>query len=217
MSLRDWAELAVKLREHYDNNRFWEAPTECYTVSKTFKAEGENLDPRSSVCGTNGECIIRHTGSRFVARELEPHDCDSEFSQKHLQGTLNTGIQMAFGHVSDVPFAGGVNDFWEKRGVFYGGFDVFDRRGDPVVEGHMDGMINVGPVRDPLRNPSEKCHMPGRWHGRVNGRIALPDKEFGILTGVIAMDVTYDNKGSAFKPNFVCTLEGMIVRECGFR
>ena len=214
-ALSDWSEFSRRQVEFFERNKFWESATKSYVVSKSFKGQGHNMDPTSVICRGSDECITHHEGNNLEAEWLEPHECDSDFSKEYLQGRLEMGHIMSFGHVMDVGFARTIQHFWEKRGVFYGAFNVLDKRDNPVIEASMDGIINVGTVREPLNNSCEKCHMVGRWHGRINGHVHLPDKKPAYLTAAIAMDVYYEAEKPAFNPVYFGAIEGMLIRECG--
>lgn len=211
--LSDWAIFAEKTKDFYGKHGFYRDPLVTHTVSKTFSGEHRN-DVLDTICVDPADCLHRHFPGKLDCKSLTSHECDSEFSRKVLQGELRASYAATFGHVGDVPFARQVRETHEMRGFYFGNFGLVNGRGDLFVDGALDGMINVGTVRDPLRNASEKCHMVGRWHGRVMSAVKIDKGETALLVGSMAFDVEYELTSSWFGTKFVGTLEGMLIRDC---
>lgn len=213
MAISNWVRFGARQDDFFRNNRFSGAPLVTHTVSKTFSGRNRN-DVISTTCLSPEECAHKHFPGNFDCDSLQSHDCDSEFSQKHLKGRLNAGFEATFGHTADVGFAKSIKDFTQTRGFFFGKFDLHDSDDDRFADGAIDGMVNVGIVRKPLKEAVESCHHVGRWYGRVHAGVKLPDNERAFLTGMLAIDVEYELTSSWLGIEFVGTLEGMLIREC---
>ncbi|MDU8912878.1 hypothetical protein [Aestuariicoccus sp. MJ-SS9] len=213
MPLVDWIKNVHHQQDVWTKNRFSGAPLVTHAVSKSFKGEKRN-DLIRTVCESPEKCAHVHFPGSFDCKSLELHRCDSEFSRKHLSGALKAGFEATFGQVDDAPFAQKDGKFIEDRGFFFGNFDIEDDRGNKIADGVIDGMVNVGIVREPLREPAEECHHVGRWYGRIHADVHLPEEERALLVGMLAFDVDYNLTPSALGIAFVGTLEGMLIREC---
>lgn len=211
--IKDWANFARNTAEFYQKNRFFGQPVITHTVSKTFKG-GHRNDVRETVCVSPETCAHLHFPGAFDCDSLDSHDCDSKASQTFIQGRMTSGYDALFGHADDVPFAKSADDFWERRGVYFGRFQLRDKDDRIIVDGKTDGMINVGPLREPLGKACETCHMVGRWHGSVMAEVRLDRDAVGLLVGTTVFDTRYRRTSSWFATEFVGTLEGMLVREC---
>mmetsp|Transcript_19499 Transcript_19499/g.31897 ORF Transcript_19499/g.31897 Transcript_19499/m.31897 type:complete len:221 (-) Transcript_19499:93-755(-) len=209
----EWAEFALKTRDFYGQNRFYGEPLVTHTVSKTFSGKYRN-DIQETICVDPKDCLHMHFPGSFDCDSLVSHDCDSEFSRDVLQGALSASYAATFGHAGDVPFAEKIEETHEMRGFYFGNFGLINRRGERFVDGALDGMINVGTVRDPLQKNCEKCHMVGRWHGRVMTSVQIDKEETALLVGTMAFDVYYELTTSWFGTKFYGTLEGMLIRNC---
>ena len=213
MSIADWVRFGSSQDDFYRRNRFSGSALVTHTVSKTFDGQYKN-DVTSKICESPKQCLHHHFPGVFNCKSLVPYKCDSEFSQTYLQGKLGARFDATFGHTDDVPFAKNLKEITDPRGFFFGGFDMFDENDTRFVDGCADGMVNIGLVHDPLRDPAEECHHLGRWYGRVNAGVTLPNNETAFLTAMLALDVKYENNPSWLGIEFVGTMEGMLIRDC---
>ncbi len=205
----DWAELAEKTRD-LANPPVHGGPQVTHAVSKSFSGKNKQ-DYVDSRCESPLRAYHLHFVGDFGCRSWRSARCDSEFSQRYLTGDFAASYSVSFGH--DEARSTDRKDMIEERGYFTGRFDI-DGPGAVETRSVMDGMANVGLVRDPLKKPVEECRHPGRWYGRVHGKVHLPDKEIALLIAVIALDVEYELTSSWMGMSYEGTLEGMIVRAC---
>ena len=213
MAFENWLDFASRQDDFYRKNRFSGAPLVTHTVSKTFEG-GHRNDLIRKVCESPEKCGVTHFPGDFACPSLQPYKCDSEFSQKFLTGGLKAGFEATFGHAGDSDISDDIREFTESRGFFFGNFDVIHNRNGRIVDGAIDGMVNVGLLHKPL-DDVEKCHHVGRWYGRVMGMVSLPEQgEKALLTGSLAFDVHYNLTSSWLEIKFAGTLEGMLIREC---
>ena len=211
--VEDWAASAEKQKDFYGRKSFYGKALVTHTVSKTFKGEWKN-DYNQSLCKSPEDCGHLHFPGHFDCKSLSPYRCDSEFSQRHIDGELRAIYTATWGHTGDVGFFKDRKNPLSARGFFFGSFNILDKRGAEFTSGSCDGMCNVGVVHDPLKNASEECHQEGRWHGSVKAWVELPDKEIALLIGEMAFDFEYELTRSWMATEFVGTLEGMLIRYC---
>ncbi len=207
--IEDWARYVRKQRRFVSNNAFYNNPQITHRVSKSFKGE-HRQDRNRTICKSPVECMHLHYPGSFDCNSLVSHDCDSEFSRKHVNGDVKSGYQATFGHDEAT---GGGKELHERRGYFFGGFTL-ERNDVKVVRGVMDGNCNIGLIRDPLQKPFEECHHVGRWYGRIQAEVRTEEKEIAFLTANLALDVFYKSEPSFLATEFVGTIEGMLIREC---
>lgn len=213
-AIGDWGRFAKEQLKFTQSHKFFGAPLVTHVVSKNFEGKFRQ-DRVHTLCESPEKCGHLHFPGAFDCNSLAPHECDSEFSRRNLQGSLVAGYHATFGHVDDVGFARSIKEPYEPRGFFFGRFAIENPRPKKViVDGALDGMINIGIVRRPLAKAVEECHHVGRWYGRVHAEVDLPKDEKAFLTGILALDVEYELTTSWMGTKFVGTLEGMLIREC---
>ncbi|MEM8922280.1 MAG: hypothetical protein AAGD35_02185 [Actinomycetota bacterium] len=202
-SLKDWAEAAVKQRGMVTPPAFGGAQV-TYTVSKTVKGDWRN-DPLTSSCVNPEDCHHLHLFGTLDCA-MASGRCDSDVSRDYLQGKVTAGFAAVFGH-ADAAQSG--SEAIEERGYYSGPFDVEGEKS--MATGVLDGIANVGIVRNPLEPAIEECRRPGRWHAALE---LSETEEVALVMASTAFDVDYRITSSWIGVEFVGTVEGMIIREC---
>lgn len=200
-----WARFAEEQQGFFTNqkNSFYGSQVVTYAVSKTF--EGEMTQDWFSRKCLYPESLHMHYPGSFTTKTLAPYRCDSELSQKLLSGHLTSDYKAMFQDLDPT-----------KRGCFFGDFNISSsgKGATAHVRGAIDGMINVGVIRDPMKKPFEQCHQSGRWYGRLHASVALPDREVAFLTGILGFENQCRVHGNNMTTRFIGTLEGFLIRRC---
>jgi hypothetical protein len=210
-TVTDWADYALKQRKFERVTSPLKGPQITHRVSKSFEGEHKQ-DYQTDFCESPLACGHMHYDSRFDCNSLRSADCDSKYSQEHLFGKMAAGYIATFGH--DEAVVGDPRELFKEPGYFTGDFALIDKDKNPFIKGVMDGMCNVGIVREPLWKPVEKCLHYQRFYGRLHADVELPKDERGFLIGVMAFDVEFNPTSSYLGTKFVGSLEGMLIRHC---
>jgi len=204
-----WAKRAVEQEKFAARNSLFNKAQITHTVSKSFSGDTRQDEVFTECERPEASRHLHYSGS-FDCPSLVSMDCDSKFSQKFLNGRLDAAFKATFGH----------DNLFDKkalhlnRGYFNGNFDLINGKGKKFLNGHMNGLCNIGLNRRPFEKVFEECHHVGRWYGRVEATVELDRDELAYLTASLALEIHYRQTSSWLEMKYIGNLEGLLIRQC---